>query len=139
MHRMPSTPLLVMTALILASVVQCGPEPASGDLLVTVSSSDEKRVVGSLPRPDDADPVQVSEGLGWGFTTSLIEPELFDFYTESLEERGWRRQAPTEAVVAPPHQVWRKNQYRLLIEIQGIDEHGRTIVWLQLEDMGRAQ
>jgi hypothetical protein len=31
-----------------------------------------------------------------------------------------------------PHQVWRKDGYELLIEIRGLDEQGRTIVWAMM-------
>lgn len=30
------------------------------------------------------------------------------------------------------HETWRKDGAELLIEIQGVDEEGRTIVWVQL-------
>jgi len=132
-------PIGILITLLLVSTVRCGPAPTPGEAEATESGSAERRVLEAVPRPDDADPVPVSQGFDWGFTTRLIEPELFDFYTESLEDGGWRRQAPTEAVVAPPHQVWRKNQYRLLIEIHGVDERGRTIVWLQVADVDRDQ
>jgi hypothetical protein len=76
----------------------------------------------------------VGEGFDLGFATSTIEPELFDFYAAWLRPQGWRQQAPTEAMVTLPHQVWRKDEVELLIEIQGWDEQTRTVVWMKLKD-----
>jgi hypothetical protein len=36
-------------------------------------------------------------------------------------------------MVTLPHQTWRKDGVELLIEIQGLDEEGRTIVWLRMD------
>jgi hypothetical protein len=89
----------------------------------------------SLPLPDDAEVIPVVEGIGLGFTTRMAEPELFDLYAMWLDQEGWKRQAPTEAMVTLPHQRWRRNGTELLIEIRGVDEQDRTIVWLQLNDV----
>jgi hypothetical protein len=86
----------------------------------------------SFPLPEDAKLVEVVEGYDLGFSTAMIEPELFDGYADRLEEDGWQQQAPTEAMVALPHQVWRQGNAELLIEIQGLDDQGRTVVWLRL-------
>jgi hypothetical protein len=93
---------------------------------------DEAAFWESLPRPDDFEGVEVGEGFALGFATQMIEPELFDFYGAWLREQGWRRQAPTEAMVTLPHQVWRRDGSELLIEIRGLDDQGRTVVWLQV-------
>ena len=58
---------------------------------------------------------------------------LFDAYGAWFREQGWQQQAPTEAMVTLPHQLWRKDGAEFLMEIQGLDEQDRTIVWLQLE------
>lgn len=92
-------------------------------------------LLGELPRPDDARPVRVTDNYDQGYVTSMVEPEVFDFYTVWLSDHGWERQAPTEAFVSLPHQLWRKDELELLIELQptGRDE-GLTSVWLRLTD-----
>jgi hypothetical protein len=87
-----------------------------------------------LPRPDDSEGVEVGAGFDLGFATGMIEPEVFDFYATWLREQGWQQQAPTEAMVTLPHQTWRKDETELLIEIRGLDELGRVVVWLQVEE-----
>jgi hypothetical protein len=87
----------------------------------------------SLPQPEDAEAVEVGAGFDLGFATGMIESQVFDFYATWLSEQGWRRQAPTEAMVTLPRQVWRGNGAELLIEVQGLDEPGRSVVWLQVE------
>lgn len=87
-------------------------------------------VIGNLPLPADAEPAASQPEHGCAFATHMIEPELFDFYTHRLQANGWRRQAPTEAMVGLPHQVWRRHGVELRIEIQGIDYRDRTLVWL---------
>jgi hypothetical protein len=87
-----------------------------------------------LPRPEDAEILPVAEGIDLGFATGMIEPELFDFYAAWLSEQGWKWQAPVEAMVMLPHQVWRKDGAELLIEIRRLDGQERTIVWIQLEE-----
>ncbi len=86
----------------------------------------------AFPLPDDAEAVPVVEGFDIGFATSMPEPEVFDTYAAWFSEQGWQQQAPTEAMKTLPHQVWRKDGAELLIEIQGLDEQGHTIVWVQL-------
>ena len=87
-----------------------------------------------LPRPEDAEILPAAEGIDLGFATGMIEPELFDFYAAWLSEQGWKWQAPVEAMVMLPHQVWRKDGAELLIEIRRLDGQERTIVWIQLEE-----
>ena len=86
----------------------------------------------SFPLPDDAELVEVVEGFDGGFATSMTEPELFDAYGEWLEGQGWTQQAPAEATVTLPHQVWRTARGELLLEIQGLDDQGRTVLWLKV-------
>ena len=86
--------------------------------------------------PEDAEVVTVSEGYDLGFITAMPEPPLFDSYAAWLRQQGWQQQAPTEAMTTLPHQVWRKGAAELLIEIQGWDEQGRTVVWMQLTIAG---
>ncbi len=85
-----------------------------------------------FPLPDDAEIAPVVEGFDLGFATGLTEPQVFDFYAAWLREEGWRQQAPTEAMVTLPHEVWRKGEAELRIEIEGLDERGRTVVWVQV-------
>jgi len=93
---------------------------------------DETAFGETFPLPEDADLVPVVEGFDLGFTTDLIEPEVFDFYAARLRDQGWQQQAPTEALVTLPHQIWRNDGTELLIEIEGLDEQSRTIVWVQV-------
>lgn len=92
--------------------------------------SDVAVLAADLPLPDDAEPAASQPDEGCVFATSLIEPQLFDFYTHRLQENGWRRQAPTEAMITLPHQVWQKDGVELRIEIRGIDDKDRTVVRL---------
>ncbi len=93
---------------------------------------DEAAFWDTFPVPNDAEDVPMAEGYDLGFATSMSEPELFDAYAAELAGQGWQQQAPTEAMETLPKQVWRRDGAELLIEIQGLDEQGRTIVWLQL-------
>jgi hypothetical protein len=110
-----------------------------GRYAFTVGSSggaatlDEDAFWDAFPVPDDAEPVEVVEGYDYGFVTAMIEPDLFEAYGAWFREQGWQQQAPTEAMVTLPHQLWRKDGAEFLIEIQGVDEEGLTVVWLQLE------
>jgi hypothetical protein len=93
---------------------------------------DEAAFWDTFPLPEDAEMVEVGEGFDLGFTTSVIEPEVFDAYAAWLQDQDWQQQAPTEAQVTLPHQVWRHGGAEFLIEIHGLDEQERTIVWVQL-------
>jgi hypothetical protein len=134
MHRRCSKWLWVLLVFLLVWVWGCEGEGTPADSTGGGAGFDEGAFWESLPQPDDAEGVAVGEGFDVGFTTGMIEPEVFDFYTTWLREQGWRQQAPTEAMVTLPHQVWRKSRAELLIEIRGVDELGRSIVWLQLEE-----
>ncbi|MFB0534822.1 MAG: two-component regulator propeller domain-containing protein [Anaerolineae bacterium] len=114
------TPVSVVT--VAPQAVEVTPTPS----LVTLSDGSQ------IPLPGDAEMVPVGEGFYIGFTTGLIEPQLFDFYAAWLSQRGWVLVAPTEAVVSQPHQRWRKGELELLIELQAPDERGRTVAWLQV-------
>lgn len=98
----------------------------------TPTAFDEATFWKSFPLPEDAELVPVVEGFDIGFATGMIEPELFDFYARWLREQGWSQQAPTEAMITLPHQRWRKDGVELLIELQPLDEQGRTVVWIQV-------
>ncbi len=88
-----------------------------------------------FPLPADAEVVPVVEEVYVGFATGLSEPEMFDFYAAWLGQRGWQQQAPTKAMITPPHQRWRKGDVELLIELQPPDEQGRTVVWVQVSSL----
>ena len=114
-----------------------------GDYTFTIVSSggaaplDEAAFWEAFPVPEDSEPVPVVEGFDLGFATVMIEPELFEAYGAWLRDQGWQQQAPTEAMETLPHQTWRKDGAELLLEIQGADEEGRTIVWVQLTMLER--
>jgi hypothetical protein len=122
---------VLLASLVISACVSRGtlPKPTASGI-----GFDEESFFEDLPRPEDAQSVEVGEGYDLGFASGMIEPELFDFYATWLQEHGWRQQAPTEAMITLPHQVWRKDGTELLIEIQGLDEGGHTVVWLQLEE-----
>jgi hypothetical protein len=124
----------VLFVLLLVSVWGCEAETTPGDPTADLLDLDEDALWEVLPLPDDAVTVQVSKGFDLGFATGMIEPELFEFYATWLRQEGWQQQAPTEAMVTLPHQVWRKDRVELLIEIQGLDELGRAVVWIQVKD-----
>jgi hypothetical protein len=116
--------------LLLVSAWACTAEVTPADTPEGGTGFDEEALWRDLPLPDDAETVPVGEGIDLGFATRMVEPELFDFYAAWLRDHGWRQQAPTEAMVTLPHQVWRKEGAELLIEIQGLDEEGNTVVWI---------
>jgi hypothetical protein len=109
-----------------------------GDYSFTVISSggaaplEEAAFWEAFPVPEDAEAVPVVEGVDMGFATTMQEPDLFDAYAAWLRDQGWQQQAPTDAMETLPHQTWRKDGAELVIEIEGLDEEGRTIVWVQL-------
>ncbi|HFD38850.1 MAG TPA: hypothetical protein ENJ31_03240 [Anaerolineae bacterium] len=96
---------------------------------------DETAFWDAFPEPEDAEIVPVVEGFDLGFATAMPEPQLFDWYAAWLRDQGWQQQAPTEAMQSRPHQVWRKDGAEFFIEIQGVDDQGRTVVWFQLTDV----
>jgi hypothetical protein len=104
---------------------------SSGDLAL----SDEAGFWDAFPLPDDAEMVPVAQSYDYGFATGMIEPELFEAYTVWLTEMGWQQQAPTEAMQTRPHQVWRRDGAEFLIEIQGLDDENRTLVWVAFEPL----
>jgi WD40 repeat protein len=139
-------PPLVITA-IASPTLTAGPEtpptpsapPAAQSPAPSPSPSaerfDELAFWASFPLPPDAELLPVVEGIDLAFATNLIEPELFESYGIWLRGQGWSQQAPTEAMVTPPRQRWRKDRVELLIEIPGLDETGRTLVWAQVTDL----
>ena len=127
MNRRWSRWLWLLSTFLLVSVCGCEAEGTPAE-----PTESEAAFWESLPRPVDAEAVEVGEGFDRGFATSMIEPQLFDFYTEWLREQDWLQQAPTEAMITLPRQVWRKDGTELLIELHGLDEQGRTVVWFQM-------
>ena len=122
--------------LALASCRALGEEsmPADPSLCVELAS-----VVSGLPLPPDARPATPQPDDGCVFTTSLIEPQLFDFYTHQLQADGWQRVAPTEAMVTLPRQIWRRDERELIVECQGLNRQSRTMVSLILKDLSTDQ
>lgn len=133
MNRRRATGLWLFLVSLLVLGCGCGTRGTPLDP-TTRETWDEKAFWEQLPLPDDAQCVPVGEGYHLGFATRMIEPELFEFYAAWLRQHGWRQQAPTEAMVTLPHQVWRREGAELLIEIRGLDEKGRTVVWLQAKE-----
>lgn len=88
-----------------------------------------------FPLPEDAETLPAGEGFDKGFATRLIEPDLFDYYAHWLREQGWSQQAPAEAMITLPRQRWRRDNVELLIELQPLDEKGRTVVWLEAQTL----
>ena len=109
-----------------------------GMALLAACATSSASVLQSLPRPDDAKPVQISQGYNQGYATRMVEPEVFDLYAAWLADHGWQRQAPTEAYITLPHQLWRKDGLELLVALQPADDDGRTIVWLKITDLAAA-
>lgn len=126
--------LLIIVLILLASALGCTSGARSTAKPAGDEHFDEVAFWESLPLPEDAEDLTPGQGFDLGFATRMIEPELFDFYAAWLRQQGWRQQAPTEAMVTPPHQVWRKDKAELLIEIRGLDEKGRTVVLFQVEE-----
>jgi hypothetical protein len=124
---------MLASLLIAASGCAIGPTPA--DPTESAPAFDERSFWESLPRLDDAVAVEVADGFHLGYATGMIEPELFDLYATWLSDHGWHQQAPTEAMLTLPHQTWHRDGLELLIELHGLDEQGRTIVWLKLEQV----
>jgi hypothetical protein len=112
-----------------------------GDYSFTVVSTtgeapvDEEAFWAVFPVPEDAEAVPVAEGFDLGYVTIMPEPDLFDAYTAWLSGEGWQEQAPTEAMQTLPRKTWRRDRAELVIEIEGLDEEGRTIVWVQLTSL----
>ena len=98
---------------------------------------DEAAFWEAFPIPEDAETVAVGQGFDLGFATQIIEPELFDFNAAWLEAQGWSQQAPTEAMITPPRQRWRKDDVELLVELLPPDQQGRTVVWLSVASLER--
>ena len=99
---------------------------------VNAGTFDEELFWNEFPVPEDAEGTPVTDNYDGAFLTAMSEPEIFQAYAQWLTEQGWQQQAPTEAMESIPHQVWRIEGAELLIEIPGIDEQGRTIVWVRL-------
>jgi hypothetical protein len=141
----PTTAPIVVTVVASPTPLPPSPElepsPGTADTLPSPGPSPQPRpgetfdqddFWTSFPLPQDADIVPAVEGIDLAYTTRLVEPQVFDFYSDWLESQGWDQQAPTEAMVTLPNQRWRKDVAELHIEIPGQDTTGRTEVWVQL-------
>ena len=98
---------------------------------VGAGSFDEQAFWDAFPVPDGAEGTPVTDEYDGGFVTSLSEQEVFEAYAEWLTEQGWQ-QAPSEPAETMPSQVWQTEGAELLIEIQGVEGNGLTIVWIRL-------
>lgn len=95
---------------------------------------DETTFWEAFPLPEDAEMVPVVEGVDMAFATNLPAQRVLDLYGAWLRQQGWERQPPPEGVSSPyPFQVWRKENFDFLIEIQGPDEAGRAVAVIQLQ------
>jgi WD40 repeat protein len=103
------------------------------DASLKPSSFDFNFFLETFPLPYDFDLLPTTQGMGINFATGLVEPQIFDFYAAWLSEDGWQQQAPIEAMVTLPHQIWRKDGNELYIEIQGLDDQDRTLVWVEMQ------
>jgi hypothetical protein len=121
----------ITRAVLLAGLVVCAGCTPPVQVTPTPVGFDETAFWQGFPLPEDAETLAPGEGFDVGFATSMIEPDLFDFYAGWLREQGWSQQAPTEAMITLPRQRWRRANVELLIELQPLDEKGRTVVWLQ--------
>jgi hypothetical protein len=131
--RKSGSPLTV--ALLAGLLLWAGCTPPVLQTDTPAPAFDEAAFWESFPLPDDAQVVSPPQGYGFAFASGLVEPELFDSRARWLRDRGWSQQAPTEAQITLPHQRWRKGNLELLIELQPVDEEGRTMVWMQVKSL----
>ena len=85
----------------------------------------------AFPVPDDAEAAEVVEGADIGFATGISESVLFEYYAAWLRGQGWELVAAQGA--SGLIQDWAKEGARLHLELQGIDDQGRAVVWMQFE------
>ena len=83
----------------------------------------------ALPLPDDAEIEPVAEGVDLAFSTAWVEGQIFTFYEDWLQTRGWQPQPADEP---PTRRIWRYGETELLIEIYILNERGRLVVWVQI-------
>ncbi len=85
----------------------------------------------AFPVPDDAEGVEVVEGIDLGFATAMSESQLLEYYAAWLRSQGWELVAAQGA--SGLIQDWTKDDARLHLEVQGIDDQGRAVIWVQFE------
>lgn len=85
----------------------------------------------AFPVPDDAEAIEVVEGMDIGYATSMNESQLFEYYAAWLRSQGWELVAAQGA--SGLIQDWAKDGARLHLELQGFDDQGRAVIWAQLE------
>ncbi|MBN1657533.1 MAG: hypothetical protein JXA93_03980 [Anaerolineae bacterium] len=85
----------------------------------------------AFPLPNDAEIVEVVEGVDVGFATAMPESYLFEYYGAWLRGQGW--EMVTAEGAAGLIQNWTKEGAMLRLESQGIDDQGRTVVWAQFQ------
>jgi len=85
----------------------------------------------AFPLPDDAEGVEVVEGVDIGFATAMAEHQLFAYYGAWLRGQGWELVAAQGA--SGLIQDWAKEGARLHLELQSIDDQGRAVIWVQFE------
>jgi len=78
----------------------------------------------AFPIPDDAEGVEVVEGVDIGFATAMDQYQLFDYYRAWLRGQGW------ELVAV---QDWTKEGATLHLELNNIDDQGRAVIWVQFD------
>lgn len=85
----------------------------------------------AFPIPDDAEGVEVAEGVDIGFATAMDEYQLFDYYRAWLRGQGWELVAAQGA--SGFLQDWAKEGATLHLELNSIDEQGRPVIWVQFQ------
>lgn len=85
----------------------------------------------AFPLPDDAELVEVGEGFDVGFATAMPETHLFDYYRAWLRGQGWELASGQGA--SGLIQDWVKDGAALHLELQGIDDQERAVVWIKFE------
>ncbi|MEJ2209090.1 MAG: hypothetical protein P8129_08660 [Anaerolineae bacterium] len=85
----------------------------------------------AFPIPDDAEGVEVVEGVDIGFATAMDENHLFDYYRAWLRGQGWELVAAQGA--SGLIQDWSKDGAHLHLEVNDIDDQGRAIIWVRFE------
>ena len=84
----------------------------------------------SFRLPTDGEIVEEGEGYDAGFATMLAGQEVLELYDAALTEEGWQLVGSDEAAA-----LWETEGAELYMEVQGQDDQGRTIVWLEVAKM----
>lgn len=85
----------------------------------------------AFPIPDDAEAVEVVEGIDIAFVTAIPESQLFEHYAAWLRGQGW--ELVTAQGASGLIQDWAKDGAQFHLELQGIDDQGRAIIWAQFK------